>query len=254
MTRPRIGLTTYWTDASYGVWHTPAALVPGTYVDAVASAGGMPVLLPPRGFDASIVDILDGVIVIGGPDVDPTGYGAQPHEKTVAQPERDDQDFALTRAALAAGVPLLAICRGAQVLNVAFGGTLHQHIPDLPAGATYQKTIGVFNEVGFTTTPGSIVAGLLGESATAACYHHQSIARLGDGLRPTAVAPDGTIEAVELIDPANWVLGVQFHPEQLTEDDRVIRGFVAAAANRGSHLPAADSLTTRHPMTESSAL
>lgn len=228
--RPRIGLTTYYQEASWGVWTADAAVLPGTYVQAVVAAGGTPVLLPPLGTDPSIVEVLDGLIISGGSDVGPEHYGAEPHRLTRAQPARDTHDIALTRAALEAGVPLFAICRGAQVLNVAMGGSLIQHIPDLNPEAAYQPAPGVFGTVEFSTTPGSISHELLGPAASAPCYHHQAIDRIADGLSVTAAAADGTVEALETA-ADGWVLGVQFHPEQNPGDLRLFKGFVEAAIN-----------------------
>lgn len=227
--RPLIGITTYYQPAAWGVWEGSAALIPGTYVEAVTAAGGTPVLLPPVGTDTRVLEGLDGLATAGGTDVDPALYGHAPHPLTVSQPDRDSHELALTNAALAAGLPLLAICRGAQILNVALGGTLIQHLPDIRPEATYQPAPGVFGEVFFSTAPESIIRSLLGESASAPCYHHQGIEDLGRGLRVTAVAPEGTIEAIETVG-GGWVLGVQFHPEQNPADPRVVAGFVAAAA------------------------
>lgn len=228
--RPRIGLTTYFQEASWGVWTADAAILPGTYVQAVVAAGGTPVLLPPVGTDPSVVELLDGLIISGGTDVGPEQYGAQPHALTRAQPARDEHDIALTKAAQEAGIPLFAICRGAQILNVAMGGTLIQHIPDVNPDANYQPAPGVFGDVDFRTTPGSIASGLLGPVASAPCYHHQAIDGLAEGLCVTAAAADGTIEAVETVSGA-WVLGVQFHPEQNPADLRLFDGFINAARN-----------------------
>lgn len=230
VSRPRIGLTTYWQEGSWGVWSSLAAIVPQFYVTGVVAAGGTPLLLPPVGTDESVLDVLDGLIVIGGVDVDPANYGAEPHPLTTAQPERDDHDLRLTRAALSQGVPLFAICRGAQILNVAMGGTLNQHLPDLLPESRYQPSPGVFGEVEFSTAPGTLTAELLGERASSPCYHHQSIENLGTGVRATAWAPDGTIEAVECPAAPGWALGVQFHPEENPEDVRLFTGFVTAAA------------------------
>lgn len=229
--RPRIGLTTYWQDASWGVWNARAAIVPGKYVTGVANAGGTPILLPPVATDESVLGLLDGLIVVGGVDVDPANYDATPHPLTAAQPERDDHDIRLTRSALKIGLPLFAICRGAQILNVALGGTLHQHVPDLLPESNYQPAPGVFGTVGFTTEPGSLAAEILGNQAEAPCYHHQSLDRLGEGLVPTARAADGTIEAVECTSTPGWALGVQFHPEENPRDARLFAGFVDAARN-----------------------
>ncbi|UZX05627.1 type 1 glutamine amidotransferase [Arthrobacter sp. CDRTa11] len=223
-------MTTYFQEASWGVWTADAAILPGTYVQAVVSAGGTPVLLPPVGTDPSIVEVLDGLIISGGSDVGPEQYGAEPHRLTRAQPARDEHDIALTRAALEAGVPLFAICRGAQILNVALGGTLLQHIPDVNPEAEYQPAPGVYGSVGFTSLPGSITRELLGPVASAPCYHHQAIDGLADGLRVAASAADGTIEAVETTS-GGWVLGVQFHPEHNPSDLRLFRGFVEAASD-----------------------
>jgi putative glutamine amidotransferase len=228
--RPRIGLTTYYQEAAWGVWKTDATILPGTYVQAVVAAGGTPVLLPPVGTDASIVELLDGLIISGGTDVGAEQYGAEPHELTQAQPARDAHDIALTRAALAAELPLFSICRGAQILNVALGGSLIQHIPDINPGAQYQPAPGVFGNVEFATTPGSLCEDLLGPRASAPCYHHQAIDVIAEGLYVTAAAADGTVEAVETTS-GGWVLGVQFHPEQNPEDLRLFNGFVEAARN-----------------------
>lgn len=228
--RPRIGLTTYLQQASWGVWTADAAVLPGTYVQAVVAAGGTPVLLPPVGTDPSIVEVLDGLIISGGSDVGPEQYGAQPHRLTRAQPARDVHDIALTKAALDAEVPLFAICRGAQILNVAMGGSLIQHIPDVNPEADYQPAPGVFGNVEFTTAPGSISRHLLGASASAPCYHHQAMDRIADGLSVTAAAADGTVEALETA-TGGWALGVQFHPEQNPNDLRLFNGFIEAATN-----------------------
>lgn len=229
--RPKIGLSTYWQDASWGVWNSRAAIVPGKYVTGVANAGGTPILLPPVATDESVLSLLDGLIVIGGVDVDPANYDALPHALTAAQPERDDHDIRLTRAALEMGLPLFAICRGAQILNVALGGTLHQHIPDVLPASSYQPAPGVFGTVAFTTNPGSLAAELLGPHAEAPCYHHQSLDHLGKGLVATGRAADGTIETVECTAAPGWVLGVQFHPEENPDDARLFAGFVEAARN-----------------------
>jgi gamma-glutamyl-gamma-aminobutyrate hydrolase PuuD len=229
--RPRIGLTTYYQEASWGVWKADAAVLPGTYVQAVVAAGGTPILLPPVGTDPTVVELLDGLIIAGGSDVGPDRYGADPHELTRSQPHRDDHDIALTQAALAIDLPLFSICRGAQILNVALGGTLIQHIPDLnPQAAQYQPAPGVFGNVDFTTSPGSISEDLLGPRASAPCYHHQAMDKIADGLQVTAAAEDGTVQALETTS-GGWVLGVQYHPEQNPEDLRLFTGFIEAARN-----------------------
>lgn len=227
--RPRIGLTTYYQEGSWGVWKSVAAIIPGSYVDAVAAAGGTPLLLPPIGTDPGVLKLLDGLIIIGGTDVDPDFYGADRHEKTYSQPSRDKHDLALTRAGLDQGLPLFAICRGAQILNVALGGTLIQHLPDVNAEADrHRPGPGLYGKVQFTTTPGSRCHELLGGTAESPCYHHQALDQVAEGLQVTARAADGTIEAVETTS-GPWVLGVQFHPEENRKDLRLFEGFIEAA-------------------------
>lgn len=230
---PRIGLTTYWQNAKWGVWDSTAAVVPGKYIKAVVAAGGTPVLLPPVGTDPSVVDLLDGLIVIGGVDVDPRNYNQAAHPRTSAQPERDNHDMALAAAALERAVPLFAICRGAQVLNVQLGGTLNQHLPDTnpETAAKYQPAPGVFGTVDFTTLPGSLAEKILGIQASAPCYHHQSLDEVAPELEVTARASDGTVEIVEMPEASGWVLGTQFHPEENLEDLRLMQAFVQASCD-----------------------
>lgn len=217
--RPRIGLTTYYTTAAWGVWNNPAALLPASYVNAVVRAGGAPLLIPPVDPDPEVLDLLDALVVVGGSDLDPASYGREPHPATVSEPLRDAADLLLAREAIRRQVPLLAICRGAQVLNVALGGTLIQHLPDLLGHDDYRPAPGVFGSVQVATTPGSRIAAAVGASANPACYHHQAIDDLAAGLQVTARSADGLIQAVEPdpehpAAPQGWVLGVQFHPEE----------------------------------------
>lgn len=225
--RPRVGLTTYYKHARWGDWERPAALVPAAYVEAVVAAGGTPLLIPPLDPDPSVVEVLDALIVIGGSDVDPAHYGRTAHQRTVPEPYRDEADLALVRAALARHTPLLAICRGAQVLNVALGGTLIQHLPDVLGHSDYRPAPAVFGSVAFRTEPGSRVAAALGAEATAPCYHHQAIEQVAPGLRVTARSADALVQAIE---PAGggWALGVQFHPEENHADLRLFTALVEA--------------------------
>ncbi|MGI8949940.1 MAG: gamma-glutamyl-gamma-aminobutyrate hydrolase family protein [Ornithinimicrobium sp.] len=238
MTRPRVGLSTYYKEAAWGDWRRPAALVPATYVEAVVRAGGTPLLLPPVGSDSSVLQALDALVLIGGSDLDPARYGQDPHSATRPEPYRDDYELALVHAALARGMPLLAICRGAQVLNVALGGTLHQHVPDVLPGLTcaaggtaYQPGPGRFGEVSVRTEPGSRIAAALGEQATVPCYHHQAVDEVAPGLVVTARSPDGLVQALEPQDRgpvAPWVLGVQSHPEEDPGDGRLFDALIRA--------------------------
>ncbi|MGW2562206.1 gamma-glutamyl-gamma-aminobutyrate hydrolase family protein [Streptomyces sp. NPDC001514] len=225
MTQPLIGVSTYLEQASWGVWQLPAALLPEGYPRLVQSAGGIAAMLPPDdpGRAASVVARLDGLVVAGGPDVEPVRYGAEPDPRTGPPArERDAWELALIEAALGSGTPLLGICRGMQLLNVALGGTLVQHMEG------HAKEVGVFGRHAVTPVPGTRYAALVPEESSVPTYHHQSVDRLGADLVVSAHAEDGTVEAIELPDPA-WVLGVQWHPE-MGEDTRVMRGLVRAAS------------------------
>ncbi|MFC0434693.1 gamma-glutamyl-gamma-aminobutyrate hydrolase family protein [Kutzneria buriramensis] len=226
--RPVIGVTTYIERARYGPWDTDVALLPRTYVDTVAAAGGNPVLLPPLGF--ADVSFLDGLVIAGGADVDPARYGESAHPETLGvRPDRDATEFALVENALAAGLPLIGVCRGMQVLNVVLGGTLTQHVPDVTGTPTHRPMIGQFGRTTVEMTPGSKVSDILGGMAEVSCSHHQAVDRLGDGLVITARSADGVPEAVEMAG-ADFVLGVQWHPEQ----DLEVRLFKALVARTGS--------------------
>ncbi|HKS43506.1 MAG TPA: gamma-glutamyl-gamma-aminobutyrate hydrolase family protein [Amycolatopsis sp.] len=210
--KPRIGISTYVEQAKWGVWGTAAALLPMSYVDCVVAAGGVPVLLPSMGEDTSVLSAVDALVLAGGADIDPACYGRAAHEKTISRPERDAFEFALLREALRRRLPVLGVCRGMQVLNVAFGGTLTQHLPDV-VGTEHQPAPATYGPNRVTVAEGSRAAGILGSEAKIQCYHHQAVDRLGDGLAAVAWAPDGVVEAVEL-PGEDFVLGVQWHPEQ----------------------------------------
>lgn len=236
-TRPVIGMSTYLQQAQTGVWDVQASFLPQVYFEGVTRAGGIAVLLPPQPVDADIadrvLDRIDGLVITGGPDVDPALYGQQSHPAT-NQPAtaRDAWEFALLEAALRRGIPVLGVCRGAQVLNTALGGTLHQHLPDVIGHTHHQLGNAQFGTSAVHTVPGTLLAGLIGETSDAQCYHHQAIDRLGDGLVVSARDTDGVIEAVEL-DPAlpgdAFVLGVQWHPEETLDDLRLFAAVVEAA-------------------------
>jgi putative glutamine amidotransferase len=223
-----IGVSTYLeSGARWGVWELEAALLPVGYPRLVQRAGGLAAMLPPDDPEqaAEAVARLDGLVIAGGPDVEPVRYGAEREERTgPPSPDRDAWELALIDAALAAGVPLLGICRGMQLLNVALGGTLVQHIDG------HAEVVGVFGGHAVKPVPGSLYAGVVPEETFVPTYHHQAVDRLGEGLIPSAYAADGTVEAVEL-PSANWVLGVQWHPE-MGEDVRVMRALVEAAMPR----------------------
>ncbi|MFF4602308.1 gamma-glutamyl-gamma-aminobutyrate hydrolase family protein [Streptomyces sp. NPDC001339] len=225
MTSPLIGVSTYQEEAGWGVWTLPAALVPAGYPRLVQRSGGLPVLLPPGdpATAAATVARLDGLVIAGGADVAPDRYGAEPHPRTGPPAlDRDAWELALIEAALTDGVPLLGICRGLQLLNVARGGTLVQHL-DGHAGPP-----GVFGHHDVEPVPGTLLGRALPEPVSVPTYHHQAVDRLGSGLLASAYAADGTVEALELPDARAFTLGVQWHPEA-GDDPRVMDALVAAA-------------------------
>jgi anthranilate synthase component 2/putative glutamine amidotransferase len=241
--RPLVGLTTYDTEATWGPWHEPAAVLPAPYFELTAAAGARPLLLPPcrddgaggRGGADQVVAALDALVLVGGGDVDPAAYGAHPDRNDDGvDPTRDGAETALLEAALAADLPVLAICRGLQLLNVALGGTLVRHLPAVAGGSWHRPAPGTFGEVVVRTVPGTRTAAVWGPDTTVRCSHHQSVDRLGHGLTVTArsVEPtgsalsDGVVEAVEM-EGRRFVLGVQWHPEA-SADRRPFDALVAA--------------------------
>ncbi|MGW7684280.1 gamma-glutamyl-gamma-aminobutyrate hydrolase family protein [Kribbella sp. NPDC054772] len=227
--RPRIGITTYLEPAAWGIWQRDAALLPKVYLDAVVAAGGVPLLLPPAGTDPSVLEILDGLVIAGGCDVDPGAYDATPHPETVdTRPGRDEHEAVLIRAALDRELPLLAICRGLQILNVALGGTLHQHLPEVVAHDAHRPEPAVFGTTEVKVEPGTLTAEILGEQAVGSCFHHQALDVLAPGLKVTARAGDGTIEAAEVEGHA-FALGVQWHPEETLDDLRLFTALIRKA-------------------------
>lgn len=229
--RPIIGITTYVEPATWGVWQDlETTLVPHAYTEAVAQAGGRVVLLPPDDLDADVVRVLDGLVMGGGADLDPALYGAEREPLTDVRPARDAGEMLLARAALAADLPVLGVCRGMQVLAVAAGGTLHQHLPDVLGHEKHRPAPGVYGTHDARFEPGSRVAELMGEDLGIHCYHHQGVADPGT-LRATGWAEDGLVEAVE--DPDHrFVLGVQWHPEVI-RDRRLFGALVNAARSTG---------------------
>jgi gamma-glutamyl-gamma-aminobutyrate hydrolase PuuD len=228
VSRPVVGITTYRETARWGVWNCPAVLVPADYVRQVSGAGGVPVLLPPIAEDAEVLGRLDALVLAGGADVDPARYGAERSPRTgPAAADRDEAELALLAAAVERDLPVLAVCRGLQLLTVLRGGTLVQHLPDVVGSDAHVPAPGTYGDNPVRIDPGSRLAGLVGTEATWACHHHQAVERLGEGLTAVAWAQDGTVEAAEL-DDARFVLGVQGHPE-VGDDARLFAGLLEAA-------------------------
>lgn len=217
---PVIGVCAAMERARWSVWDLPAALVPVNYLEQVRAAGAIALLIPPDPRVVAepdrVLERLDGLMLVGGVDIDAGSYGAEAHPLADPPiPLRDDVEAALVRAAVARGLPVLGICRGAQVINVAAGGTLRQHLPDDGRGDEHRRAIGRFagNEHEVSVAEGTLAHRAIGASThRVASHHHQAIDALGEGLRVSARAPDGVPEAVEGTG-AGWLLGVQWHPE-----------------------------------------
>jgi putative glutamine amidotransferase len=228
---PVIGLTAYCEDARWSHWHKPAVLLPANYAEQVAAAGGIPVLLPPLPGIAAAVRMLDGVLLTGGGDIDPGRYGAHPDPHTSRVSEsRDAAELEVLDAAVTAGMPVLGVCRGMQLVNVARGGTLCQHLGN---DAGHTPAPGTFGSHPVRIAAGTRLAGILGANGAGVdvpTAHHQAIDRLGDGLVATAWAADGVVEAVERPGAgAPFFVAVQWHPEA-GADPRLIKALVGAAS------------------------
>lgn len=228
--RPVVGITTYAEPSvRWGTWDLPAALIPLAYVSALESAGALVLLLPPSEERIEeMLDVLDGILFSGGSDLDPETYGHEAHPETNAvRPERDRSELALLGAALERDMPVLAVCRGSQVLNVVRGGDLVQHLPDLLGSERHKHTPGAFADHEVELHEGTRVASLLGERAAVKSHHHQGFGRVGEGLVEAAHADDGTLEALE--DPSKrFAVGVLWHPEE-GADAALFVGLVEAA-------------------------
>jgi putative glutamine amidotransferase len=239
MDRPVIGLCTALERARWSVWDQDAVLLPRNYVREVNRAGALAVLLPP---DPTLVDepaealeLLDGLLLAGGADIDPASYGQEPHPETHdTVPERDASEIALTLAAIERDLPVLGICRGMQLINVALGGTLNQHLPEHVGHTEHRRVLGSFDgsDHDVDVIEGTLAMTVIGSARHGTkSHHHQGVERLGDGLRVSARSSiDELVEAIEL-PQSSFVLGVQWHPEA-DERSPVIGGLVEAAAAR----------------------
>jgi putative glutamine amidotransferase len=234
MSRPTIGITAATEDVSYGAWdEVPAFISPASYVQAVQRAGGRPILLLPDPEDAEdpngMLDLVDALILTGGAgDVNPALYGEELHHETgPIQNERDAYELALARAAVERGIPTLGICRGMEVLNVVYGGSIEQHLPDVLGHEEHRHTPGTYADHEVRLVPGSLAARAAGsESTPVKSHHHQGIREVGSGLEVTGwAAGDDAVEALE--DPScPFVLGVLWHPEE-DEKSQLIKALVS---------------------------
>jgi gamma-glutamyl-gamma-aminobutyrate hydrolase PuuD len=238
--KPIIGITTYLVPAAWAAWNLEAVLVPASYVRAVEASGGVAFLVPPAAAadPAAVLSVVDGLVFSGGSDLDPELYDAELHPETAGiVRERDDAELVLMRAALDADLPLLAICRGSQVLNVVRGGDLVQHVPDEVGHSLHRETPGVFSVHEVSIDSSSRLGGILGDRHDVKSSHHQGFGRVGSGLVESAHAFDGSLEAVE--DPSRrFALGVLWHPEE-GEDLALFASLVAEAAELRAHRAAA---------------
>jgi putative glutamine amidotransferase len=237
--RPRIGICTALETARWSVWENEAMLLSRSYVDAVQRAGGLVLMLPPDPRAAeepdALLESLDGLVLAGGADVDPANYGAPRHPRTLGTtPERDAAEIPLARRAVERDLPLLGICRGMQLLNVALGGTLIQHLPDDVGHGDHRRHLGSFDNADHDVrlAPGTLAAAACGELLhTTKSHHHQGVDRLGEGVVASGWSVmDDLVEAIE-VPESRWVLGVQWHPE-VDRSSGVVAAFVAEAAPR----------------------
>lgn len=233
--KPVIGLSTYLEQAdTAGCGAVSAAFLPETYLAPIIAAGGIPTLLPPQPVSQGVVEVLvsrlDGLLIPGGWDVDPALYGQEPHPSTdQPRPERDAWEQALILEAIRQDVPLLCICRGEQLLNVTLGGTLHQHLPDVVGHGDHQLGGFRYNRIPVELRPDSQLAQLIGSDVQMVpVAHHQAVDKLGEGLVASAWTGEHVVEAIEYPE-ATFTMGIQWHPEELSEDYGLFQGFVEAA-------------------------
>ncbi len=236
MSRPVIGICTALERARWGMWDQEAVLLSRSYVEAVQRAGALVLMLPPDRLllerPQEVLDLLDGLVIAGGADIDPASYGAEPHPETLdTVPERDRFEIALVRAAIERDLPVLGICRGMQLINVAYGGTLMQHLPERFGHHEHLRVPGTFDGADHDVDllAGTLAARAAGETHHATkSHHHQGVDRLGEGLQISGCsAMDDLPEAIERPD-RRFVLGVQWHPEA-DETSQVVRALVAEA-------------------------
>lgn len=233
MARPLIGITTYREDAAWGTWRVDAHVLPAGYVESVRAGGGTPLLVPPLGPGddaAAIIARLDGLVLAGGADVNPSRYSAEPHRETITwRDDRDVSEMALLIAANDIGLPVLGICRGMQVMAVAAGGTLLQHVPDVTSSQAHSPGPDTYGTTQVRTTPGSRLASIIGVEVTVSCHHHQAVDE-HPGFVGAAHSADGVLEGMESTGDT-FRLAVQWHPETRV-DRHLFTALVLAAGAR----------------------
>ncbi len=242
MRRPLIGMTAYAQQVRYGSNDLIAGMLPMTYVKAVHASGGRAVLITPDDPDVDVIESLDGIVFSGGGDIDPAYWGAEPHPAIDVDVARDTSEMMLMKAALAADLPILGVCRGMQMMAVAAGGSLHQHLPDIIGHDRHRAAPGTdplaadaaaFGRHDVVVRPGSDAYALLGAQLTVNSFHHQAVDDPGEFTAVGWCPDDQILEIIE--DPArSFALGVQWHPER-TADLRVFGALVEAAAKRAEH-------------------
>lgn len=226
--RPIIGITCFMRDAVYGNWHRHAAILPSAYVSVIGRVGGTPLIIPPSGGTCDLLKKIDGLVISGGPDINPEMYGEDISPLTNKfHPEQDAAEIDLINKALEMDMPLLGVCRGMQILSVIHGGKLHQHLDSTPGFENHGGYDGVSTEHGVDVKENTLLQTLMGDSITVNSTHHQGVADAGDLTVTGNAKHDGLIEAVERVDK-KFCLGVQWHPERIGHDN-LYSGLVEAA-------------------------
>ena len=216
--RPVIGVTCFVRDASYADWSMNSAILPSTYTTAIRRAAGTPVIIPPSEDPGPLLDRIDGLVIAGGPDLDPATHYQEPDPMTKEYyAEQDASEIALLEGALERDMPMLCVCRGMQLLCVLHGGSLHQHLDTTPGHEGHGGYSGVATEHGVVAKEGSMIAALMGTQITANSTHHQGVADAGELIITALAEHDGLIEAVERPD-LRFCIGVQWHPERIGHD------------------------------------
>ncbi|MFQ3343703.1 MAG: gamma-glutamyl-gamma-aminobutyrate hydrolase family protein [Candidatus Poseidoniales archaeon] len=230
--RPIIGITCCIRESSFAKWKMDAAILPSTYTSAIEKAGGIPLLLPPSNYSSSMLSIISGLVIAGGPDINSEKYGQQP-DPTASEyyPLQDESEISLIKGALEMDMPLLCICRGMQLLSIIHGGHLHQHLDTTPGYENHGAYDGKFSEHEVITEKGSKISSLMGENIIVNSTHHQGVANAGTLIPVGHAKQDGLIEAVERQD-LKFCIGVQWHPERMNGEHEVLYSELVKSAKK----------------------